>query len=692
MMKKIVLNGTSNYTVSCPYREIDSVPESARRLTAAVKERTGAELCVASYDENGTLRGLWLACGWRKASYREDGTLADLYGAQGTRVAKYDKEGALASVYDVSNRRSKVMGQCKDGALSALCDAQGNPLADLDGEGKIVAVRHPASDVLTEEDEEYAERLALAQERLPLVQQMLEMAKETFSEVEALRAQILANRAAGREIAIVPMGNRPLTGEVYEGLPLTGYDVRFEGETLKVRFYAELLLQEALAALLETVEEGNDTWELADDYAASAVDTRISATLPEFKTASGVLLGVYYCGEDNFKIAMEGVTTEEYEAYLSDLQTAGFAAYAENQIGESRFGTYTIADEKAGEAAVFTMHYPTLNRTQIVYGPRGYLPSIEPAALPEQPAQTFIAQPERARAWCGVVSPNVPGMCLVIRLADGSFIVVDGGTRDGKVITRKKIKGVWVDQPEIDSHDTENIYNFLCEHTPNGEKPRVAVWFMTHPHMDHTDLAIDFLDRYQGKVDVELAAFNMPDFDSVYSRNESPARHKSLFMPFREKITELYGAKTCILHAGQKMSLPGCELNVLYTQEDYYPGVFTTGNQLSCALLLKFADKTVTLLGDCDRPITQIIADAYGTALKSDIVQVAHHGANGGCIDVYKYTDPDDCIWAIDGYRLENNPWMTGTADGYIYNRYLQDQTIKKRRHHCCDTTVILDV
>ena len=691
-MKSLIANGTARYTVSCLYREINSVPESARRLTAAVKERTGAELLVASYDKNGVLRAIWLACGWRVAVYREDGTLSDLYGAQGNRVAKCDKAGAIVDVYDVTSRRSKVMAQCKDGAVVAVCDAKGKPLADCDETGALAAIRHPASDILTEEDEEYAERLALAQERLPLVQQMLAQAKEIFDEAAALRETVLANRAAGREIAIVPMGNCPLTKEVYEGLPLTGYDVCFEGETLTVRAYAELMLQNALAELLGTVGEGTDAWKLAEDYHISAVDRRISTALPELQTAAGTLLGVYYCGEENYKIAMEGVTTEEYEAYLEVLSNAGFAAYAENQIGESRFATYTVADEKAGETAVFVMHYPTLNRTQIVYGPRGYLPATEPAKVPEHPVQTFISQPERARAWCGVVSPSVPGMCLVIRLADGSFIVVDGGTRDGKVITRKKIKGVWVDQPEIDSHDTENIYNFLCEHTPEGEKPRVAVWFMTHPHMDHTDLAIDFLDRYQGKVDVELAAFNMPDFDSVYSRNESPARHKSLFMPFREKITELYGAKTCILHAGQKMLLPGCELNVLYTQEDYYPGVFTTGNQLSCALLLKFANKTVTLLNDCDNPITQIIADAYGTALKSDIVQVAHHGANGGCIDVYKYTDPDDCIWAIDSYRMENDGRMMGTADGYIFNRYLRDRSIKKRTHHSCDTTVTLEV
>jgi len=259
-------------------------------------------------------------------------------------------------------------------------------------------------------------------------------------------------------------------------------------------------------------------------------------------------------------------------------------------------------------------------------------------------------------------------------------------------VTRAKKKGVWVDLPEIDSKDTENLYRFLCDNAPKGEKPRVAVWFMTHPHMDHTDLAIDFLDQYQGKVEVELAAFNMPDFDSVYSRNENPQRHKSLFMPFREKVTELYGAKVLILHAGQKLLLPGCELDVLYTQEDYYPGAFTTGNQLSCAFLMRFAQKTVMIPGDCDRPVTQMLADAYGAALKSDVLQVTHHGANGGCMDLYRYVDADECFWAIDRYRFEKDSRMNGSEDGYIFNRYLQDKTIKKRKHYCTDETVTVKV
>lgn len=695
-MKTIISNRCPVYTVAYSHRITESTRYAVNQFTATVKERTGAELIAASYDENGTLRGLWSAAGLKLASFsREGGVIANLYGAGGKRLARYNAEGTLIEIYNLDDARGKVLANVRaNGTVEALFDMKGKPLADCDAVGALVAIRHPASDILTEADEEYAERLALARERLEIVDQMIALEKETLAAITALRETVLANRAAGREIAIASMGNRPLTKEIYAELPLTGYDVRFDGETLTVRAYADLLLQKAFGALLETIGEG-DAWELAENYNASAVDSRISTVLPEFKTAEGVLRGVCYCGDENFEICIGGATEAEYRAYVADLTAAGFVTYAENQIADCLFGTYTIADDKAGGAVVFTMHYPNLNRTQIVYGPRGYLPSTEPAAMPDAPMQTTLTQPGRLCVYYGNAGASVngaPGMSYVAQLADGSYIVIDGGPGDGKVIPKIKKKGVWLDQPEVETHDEENLYEFLCEHAPNGEKPRIAAWFITHPHGDHMGLANRFLQDYAGKVDIELTAFNFPDFDTVFCKNERPIWHKGSAVPFREKMDTLYGAKQLVMHAGQKIFFPGCEVEVLYTQEDYYPCDFHWGNHLSCAFRMKFADKTVMILGDCEKTNCQDIADAYGAELKSDILQLTHHGFNGACFDINKLVDPEICLWACDGFRFECDVRNLGTADGYLFNRYLRDRSIKKREHYYSDTTVTLEV
>ena len=695
-MKTMISNRCPSYTVAYSHRITESTRSAVSQFTAAVKARTGAELASVSFDEAGTLRGIWSAVGLKLAAYGREGELTDLYGAEGRRLARYSAEGVLNEIYNVEETRGKVLATVRaDGTTEAIFDMRGKPLADCDAAGEIIAVRHPESDILTEADEEYAERAALAEERRVIAQRMLVLARENLAAVTELREVALANRAAGREIVIASMGNRPLTKEIYEGLPLTGYDVRLEGETLTVRAYADLLLQKALGALLETVGEGAEAWELPDDYTSAAVDARIATALPEFKTASGVLRGVCYCGDENFEICIGGATAEEYRAYVVDLTAAGFTTYAENQIADCLFGTYTIADEKAGEAVVFTMHYPNLKRTQIVYGPRGYLPSTEPAVMPEQPMQTTFTQPGRLCVYYGNVGTAIngaPGMSYVAQLADGSYIVIDGGPGDGKVIPKIKKKGVWIDQPETETHDEENLYNFLCEHAPNGEKPRIAAWFITHPHGDHMGLANRFLQDYVGKVDIELAAFNFPDFDTVFCKNERPIWHKGSAAPFRERMAQLYGAKQFVMHAGQKIFFPGCEIEVLYTQEDYYPSDFHWGNHLSCAFRMKFADKTVMILGDCEKTNCQDIADAYGTELKSDVLQLTHHGFNGACFDINKLVDPEICLWACDGFRFECDARNLGTTDAYLFNRYLRDKSIKKREHYHSDTTVTLEV
>ena len=98
-MKRLIENGKSLYTASCAYRTIDSVPESVRRLTAIVKERTGADIPLAAYDEKGTLRALWTSTGVRAAAYRADGTMSDLYTAQGFHFAHFHHESGLWDVY-----------------------------------------------------------------------------------------------------------------------------------------------------------------------------------------------------------------------------------------------------------------------------------------------------------------------------------------------------------------------------------------------------------------------------------------------------------------------------------------------------------------------------------------------------------------------------------------------------------------
>ena len=67
------------------------------------------------------------------------------------------------------------------------------------------------------------------------------------------------------------------------------------------------------------------------------------------------------------------------------------------------------------------------------------------------------------------------------------------------------------------------------------------------------------------------------------------------------------------------------------------------------------------------------MSSAYTTALQSDIMQLAHHGFNGGVRSLYEYVDPKICLWPCDEYRFQTDSRNLGTAGGYQINNFLRN-------------------
>ena len=96
------------------------------------------------------------------------------------------------------------------------------------------------------------------------------------------------------------------------------------------------------------------------------------------------------------------------------------------------------------------------------------------------------------------------------------------------------------------------------------------------------------------------------------------------------------------------------------------------------------------MLGDCEKTLCQQMADTFGDYLKSDMLQLAHHGANGACLDLYQRIDPDICFWACPKSKFASDERHLGIKAGFEFNFYLRDTSIKTREHyHNSETTVI---
>lgn len=416
--------------------------------------------------------------------------------------------------------------------------------------------------------------------------------------------------------------------------------------------------------LFNTVPAGGGYREIPMNF--TSPDGRFvgSAKIPVCATTNGHIIGIYYTGSPGYELCMSGITAGELDSYL-DMLSGDFAVYAVNEINGNRFFTLTGAD-----AHLSIAYYPTFDNTlRTVISPAGYLPPLS-AAPYTRVADTFINQIARHGA-----DQRAPGMSYIIQLADGRFIIVDGGGADER--------------------DEQELIEYLEENTKGADKPDVAAWFITHSHADHMALANEFIEKYHDRFTVELAAYNFPTYDAVkwcFDVNANELTFPLTTDGFISRVRKYWPeAGHFIFHTGQKLYLADVEIEILFTHEDLFPTAMPWINHTSSAFRLTTPAKSVFFTGDCEKTLCNQMVSCYGSSLKSDILQVCHHGANGASVDFYRLIDPDICLWPCPEVMFNTDVRQLGTKPGYEFNAYLRDDSVKHRLHcHNSASAVIM--
>ena len=297
-------------------------------------------------------------------------------------------------------------------------------------------------------------------------------------------------------------------------------------------------------------------------------------------------------------------------------------------------------------------------------------------------------------------------MSYVIQLSDGRFIVIDGGNADGEVrtVTYNEASGKWeVSAVSHTSTDAQRLYDTMNAMKPaEHEKPRIAAWFISHAHGDHWDLPRNFLRDYKNKVELEVIAFNFPEQESA----KIAEWRLTLMNECKTIAQENFGANVWIMHTGQVMELPGATVEVLSTVEDFYceGGINSLSKEVdinnTCIVFrVTIGGMSFIVLGDAYPVTCQFMADAYGDALQSDIMQVSHHGYNGAVIDLYQAIDPKICLWPCDEYNFRTGSSQIGTQTGYYKfnwwlrnNPWTRDSQTGVRTHYALASSTTIHV
>lgn len=227
------------------------------------------------------------------------------------------------------------------------------------------------------------------------------------------------------------------------------------------------------------------------------------------------------------------------------------------------------------------------------------------------------------------------GMFYAVQCPDKSFFLIDSAHQDSK-------------------QDHVRIHDFLRRLTPEGEKITIRGWFLTHAHQDHIVKFMDFLNYGYDDYTIDAVYYNFPSPES------DPNGHwkeddKVTMREFEALMARRTDLKRIKLHTGEHFFVNGLEFIVLCTFEDVYPREIKRFNDSSTVLLMKAAGTTVFWAGDAGEVESDIIHARYGAFVKSDILQVAHHGFRGGTTGLYELIAAPTALFSTSEENLAAN-------------------------------------
>ena len=225
-------------------------------------------------------------------------------------------------------------------------------------------------------------------------------------------------------------------------------------------------------------------------------------------------------------------------------------------------------------------------------------------------------------------------MGYILKTKNNKLIVVDGGTID----------------------DTENLIKQINKH---GGK--VDAWFLTHLHDDHLGAFSNIANDKQIQIEKIYCSFNEY---SWYEENE-PARAE-----FSKQILEILKQdnikdKVEDVSLNQDINIDDIKVEILGIKNPEITE--NAGNEQSMVVKFDTGKTTFLVLGDTGIKSSEKLLNTQKEKLKSDIVQMAHHGQSGATKELYEQINPTICMWPTPEWLWNNDsgegkgsgPWKT---------------------------------
>ena len=242
-------------------------------------------------------------------------------------------------------------------------------------------------------------------------------------------------------------------------------------------------------------------------------------------------------------------------------------------------------------------------------------------------------------------------MGYVMKTNKGKLIVVDGGTIE----------------------DTDNLIKYINK---NGRK--VDYWFLTHAHDDHVGAFTKIINNTEIQVQNIYASTNEL---SWYEENE-PQRIEftKTYLETLEKLDD----KVVSPKINDIINIDNITVEVLGIRNPEITE--NSGNEQSMVLKFNTGKTSILILGDTGIKSSEKLLNTQKEKLKSDIVQIAHHGQAGATKELYEAVKPTKCLWPTTSWLWDNDvgegintgPWKTFETRKWIEELNVKQNYIAK--------------
>ena len=325
---------------------------------------------------------------------------------------------------------------------------------------------------------------------------------------------------------------------------------------------------------------------------------------------------VYYSGDDTFVTTVDNASYDDYINTINEIkQIVNPNSMYNNTINANEF---FWAQQKDGYAGAY--YIPSAKQIRIVKRLHG---ELIPCSLTED---TSFGTSKKLIQLCPDDKASNFGMGYILCLGKGHFIIYDGNGDLGDMAGK--------------------IYRYLAENTPSGQLPIVDAWFVSHVHWDHVTALLDFSKKYADKVEVKNFLANFPALHNLYIKERGPnTDFYALWWPEILRCFPL--ARVWKIHTGQRFIIGDVIIEVLLTHEDVYPNTMYP-NDSSTVTMMYVNGQKLFFSADIEYAAPcKMIHDMYGTYLKSDYYQVAHHGWNSEALYFYDDVDAPNILWPV---------------------------------------------